>query len=558
MLQKFSGSQTYIKVLKFGTIVWFLLFIGSMAEVKSQPFNIILGRPTDHSIDISILSRVTLDLSVQYGLIPENLDHSTPEIMITAGNPSELEIGSLLKNTRYFYSIRYKPAGTSQFQNSAVHSFQTQRTEGSRFIFTIEADVHLYDKKGSENLYKICLENQSIDKPDFMIDLGDTFGDDHHPELMTSGFSDSLHRVYRPLLGNICHSIPFYFCLGNHEGEFDYYLYQSPPNNIAVWSTLWRKFYYPNPYPNTFYTGNNEVEPYGMGSPENYYAWTWGDALFVVLDVYRDQCDSSAKPKNWDWSLGKKQYDWLRSTLENNHSKFKFVFAHHTRGQGRGGINTAKYYEWGGYDGNGSSWDFDQQRPGWGKPIHQLFVDNGVSIFFQGHDHLFAREVLDGVIYQEVPMPSDSTYQIGIHDNGDAYTGDTLGGSGHLRVMVEPSCVKVDYIRAFLPADTILGKNVNRELAFSYTIGACAANNQQIIPEREDIKLFPNPASDLLFIKLPPDEEQFSLRLRNTLGQDMLISDSKHLNVANYPTGIYFLHVRTQKGEMIKKLFIQH
>ena len=88
----------------------------------------------------------------------------------------------------------------------------------------------------------------------------------------------------------------------SHEGENDYYLNQNPPNNLAIWGTYWRKYYYPNPSPNSFYSGNTDYEPYGIGNPENYYAWTWGDALFVVLDVYRYQNINSDKPQNWDWS----------------------------------------------------------------------------------------------------------------------------------------------------------------------------------------------------------------------------------------------------------------
>ena len=34
-------------------------------------------------------------------------------------------------------------------------------------------------------------------------------------------------------------------------------------------------------------------------------------------------------------------------------------------------------------------------------PVHQLMVKNGVTIFFQGHDHLFARQERDGMVYQE-------------------------------------------------------------------------------------------------------------------------------------------------------------
>lgn len=262
-----------------------------------------------------------------------------------------------------------------------------------------------------------------------MLSLGDIFGDDHNPTTITSAELKDLHSYYRPYLGNICNSIPFYVCLGNHEGENNYYLAKTPPNNLAINGTLWRKYYYPNPFPNRFYTGNKIVEPFGIGNPENYYAWNWGDALFIVLDVYRNQCDSSDKPQGWDWTLGDTQYNWLKSTLENSTAKYKFAFAHHIRGQGRGGITNAKLYEWGGYEQNGTSYTFNTKRPGWAKPIHQLFKDNGLTAFFQGHDHVYAHEMLDGIAYQAVPMPSDSTYMIGKLANADAYLSDTLEGT---------------------------------------------------------------------------------------------------------------------------------
>ena len=36
---------------------------------------------------------------------------------------------------------------------------------------------------------------------------------------------------------------------------------------------------------------------------------------------------------------------------------------------------------------------------------HQLLVDNNVTAFFHGHDHLFARQELNGVVYQACPQP---------------------------------------------------------------------------------------------------------------------------------------------------------
>jgi hypothetical protein len=479
-------------------VLMMLIFI-AYAGACAQSSSIILGRPTDTSVTVSILFSQNTEYYFEYGTAPGVYTDSSPHYMCTANIPDEPDIAGLTPGTRYFYRVYHRGSGAQNFTQSPEYTFHTQRPPGSPFSFTLEADEHLYDKKGAESLYRITLDNQASDQPDFMLSLGDIFGDDHNPFTITSGEVDALHKDYRPLLGRICHSIPFYLCLGNHEGENDYYLAQTPPENLAVWATQWRKYYYPNPYPNEFYSGNTTLEPYGIETPENYYAWTWGDALFVVLDVYRDQCDTSAKPKNWDWSLGLPQYTWLKNTLENSTSKYKFVFAHHTRGQGRGAVETAMGFEWGGYD-NGK-WKFDTYRPGWAMPIHQLMVDNGVNIFFQGHDHLFAVEQLDGLTYQEVPMPSDSTYEIGVLANADAYTDVTLEGSGHLRVMVSPTCVTVDYIRAYLPADTLGGVHRNREVAYSYTIGECSTTAVHKQEDEEKYSVYPNPASDMVWIQ---------------------------------------------------------
>ena len=86
-------------------------------------------------------------------------------------------------------------------------------------------------------------------------------------------------------------------------------------------------------------------------------------------------------------------------------------------------------------------------------------VDNHVTIYFQGHDHLFVHQQLDGVIYQTLPEPADPNYA---SVNASAYhTGDMLPNSGHVRVTVSPDGVKVDYVRSYLEKPD--------QLAFSYT-----------------------------------------------------------------------------------------
>ncbi len=289
------------------------LFIIQSFLLKAQEFTEILGRPTDHSITVNVLFSEPVDVYFERGTSPENYSHSTETIRSNDGEPVEVILPDLLPNTRYFYRTRYKKPGESQYKQGEEHTFVTQRAPGSSFTFTIEADPHPYDKKGCHPLWDIAMQNQ----------LKDTFGDDHNPFDITDEEIQQLHLDCRAFFGQVCHSSPLFLCLGNHEGESGFYLLQTPPNNIATYETRWRKFYYPNPYPDGFYSGNTEEE-IGMGLPENYYAWEWGDALFVVVDVYR-YYTANAKPRNWDWTIGKRQYDWLKETLETSSAKYKLV-----------------------------------------------------------------------------------------------------------------------------------------------------------------------------------------------------------------------------------------
>ena len=468
--------------VQFGVMFCAVLLLAG--TLSAQNHTLILGRPTDKSVTASIMFDQNVEFYLEYGTQKGSYAKSTTTVSTKSNVPNEIDMVNLLPATRYYYRLRSKTTGSSSFASSEDYTFMTQRAPGETYRFIVEADEHLYDKKGVRSMYKITLDNQAKDTADFMLSLGDIFGDDHTPETTTSADMDALHKDYLQYLGAVCHSMPFYVCLGNHEGETGYYLKQNPPNNIAVYGTQWRKYYYPNPMPNAFYSGNTTEEAYGIGLPENYYAWTWGDALFVVLDVYRD-CDVNDKPQNWDWTLGKTQYDWFKRSLETSNAKYKFVFAHHNRGQGRGGAKVAKGCEWGGYEINKNTYEFDKYRPGWGLPIHQLMVNNGVTVFFQGHDHLYAKEVLDGVVYQEVPMPSDSTYQIGMLANADAYTDITRDGTGHLRVTVAPSGVTVDFVRAYLPKDTLDGTHHNREIGYSYTAQARSSEVETAVITRD-------------------------------------------------------------------------
>ena len=446
----------------------------------------LLGRPTDHSVTVNALSLLAQEVYFEFGTQPGVYAMSTSALMQPAGEPIEAVLDGLTPNTRYYYRTRYRCPGEPAYRAGPQRSFHTQRPRGDAFTFTIQSDSHLQNairlgREPPQTLYMITVQNAAADQPDFHVDLGDTF----HTELCVGRdaleFEEAVkrHLDQRPFFDSLCHSAPLFCVLGNHEGEQGWRL-DGTPDNVAVWATNARKLFYPNPVPDGFYSGCGEEFDF-VGLRENYYAWEWGDALFVVLDPYwhttRKPHGFDGSGDNWDWTLGQQQYDWLRATLQNSTATFTFVFSHQVTGgvitYGRGGVEAASHalggcgsFEWGGENLQGD-YVFDDMRPGWGEPIHQLMVDNNVTIFFHGHDHLFVRQELDGVVYQECPMPTDDAYDLGYWRNGKYLTGDKVGNSGHLRVLVSPAQVTVDYIRAYLPGD-----GPNGELAYSYAIPA--------------------------------------------------------------------------------------
>jgi uncharacterized protein (TIGR03437 family) len=131
----------------------------------------------------------------------------------------------------------------------------------------------------------------------------------------------------------------------------------------------------------------------------------------------------------------------------------------------------AKYLEWGGYNYN-DTWGFDTARPGWPMPIHQLLLANNVTAFFHGHDHIYARQELDGMLYQEGPQPSARNAAIGNRSTVYNYKqGTVLDGVGYIRVRVSPTEVKTEFVRTWLPAGETGGRK-NGEVADSKTIAA--------------------------------------------------------------------------------------
>ena len=157
------------------------------------------------------------------------------------------------------------------------------------------------------------------------------------------------------------------------------------------------------------------------------------------------------------------QYNWLINTVRNSTAKYKFLFSHQIvasdthSGQnlyGHGGVDSAKFVEWGGYDTDGTTYTWSTNRPsssGWGSnPSASPWKLPMSPLFSMATITSMAMRKLNGMVYQEVPNGS-FTGSFGIYttggNSGNTIWADSTQGHGHLQCTVSPCQTQVEFIR---------------------------------------------------------------------------------------------------------------
>ena len=529
-----------------------LIFLFVSYFLHAQNYTEILGRPTDSSITMNILFDKSVNVYWEYGLSTGSYTNNTIIYSTVADTPIEVTFNNLLPNSKYFYRTKYKLIGSNTYINGAEHYFQTQRKSGATFTFVVEADPHL-DSNCDPEAYKLTLQHMLSKKPDFIIDLGDNTMNDKLPVIDKQSIIDRT-LLFRKYFNELTHSAPLFVTLGNHEGELGW-LPNTNENSLPTMAALIRKTYFPNPFPNSFYTGNTVMDPI-VGLRENYYSWEWGDALFVVIDPYMY---TKSKPE-WGWSVGWDQYNWLKKTLSNSKAKYKFLFSHQLVGgsgtEGRGGSEFAHLYEMGGRNTD-STYGFSTNRSGWDKQIHYLLFENKVSIYFHGHDHLYAKQDKDGIVYQEVPQPSAKNLNTITGTSYGYVNGILMPNRGYLYITVSPEKVQVDYIKTYLPTEENATRK-NGEIAYSYSIVPSMITGINEINAEDFIKIFPNPVTNKLIIQGGNTTQKFEVKILNIMGEILLLSNKKEIDVSFLSNGVYFLNYETENYIVSKKIIVQH
>jgi hypothetical protein len=319
----------------------------------------------------------------------------------------------------------------------------TQRQPGDSFTFALVTDSHIganlsYTNQGDPVVLSAVSAEARAAAPDFLLHLGDMLDfhqygfNDAPPD---SSVSRSAYLNYRTLLGDTIGHAAHFLTIGNWEGEDGTYAAEETERSRSQ-----RLLYLPGPSPFTY--------PESGSPSQDYYAFTWGDALFIVLNVMSYTPTAhllSADPGlPDDWTLGAAQMAWLETTLANATSKWRFLCIHHAVGGAAGDEYNAAY----GRGGGQAAYVGEQAK------VHQLMLQYGVQIFFYGHDHVFTDIVVDGIHYT-LPGNAGAIWMFGSYETGYAQSWLEHGWG---RVTVGPQQVHVQLIK------------LGGELLYEYTL----------------------------------------------------------------------------------------
>lgn len=405
------------RLLKNSLVGVAIVIFPSRVFGATSPITIGVSKKSAGSLTFRISAKLSGKFYLEYGSTKEQLATKSAIMTIAANKSIVIQISNLDSNTLIYYRVRYLLGKSKSYLATSISSIRTNQILSAN-IFAIQADPHM-DGNSSAEVYLGTLKQIVAAAPAFLMDLGDIFMVDKLVDKSEANIRArfELMKDYYSKLENV----PLRITLGNHDGELGYSKFNTKK---------YRKEYFPEQ------TGELA-----------YYSFEGPGQLHVVIDPFTYTMENP-KDDGWQWTLGKVQYDWLISTLQGSNAPHKFVYVHHLlvgNAQSRGGVEIAHLNEWGGRSNDGT-YGFDQYRPGWGKPIHNILVENNVGFVFKGHDHLYVKQELDGIIYQTLPQPSHPGDKLDVKQYG-YLSGKGVGGSGFLKVRTEGDTTFVDFIK---------------------------------------------------------------------------------------------------------------
>ncbi|MHA1770488.1 MAG: metallophosphoesterase [Candidatus Thorarchaeota archaeon] len=314
--------------------------MSTMANHKLAGTVVIIRGPTVHlvtnqSVRIMWKTAGMSDTVVEFGYTDSNLNMSS--INSTLSVVHRADIDGLKINTTYYYRV------SSNGTTSAIYHFKTAPADGQPFKLIVLGDNRPGSDTAPEQPAVLSeIINQVIaENPDIVVMTGD-----YIYSLSTSDSSNwNIWAKFTNISDRLGHYVPIYAVIGNHD-------YQDSQGTLR---------------PQFFLDAFEQ-----FNEPNLYSSFDFAGVHFTILN---------SEEKGYEGQIRGEQWNWLVNDLTAAGNRTKFVFAHRP-------LYPLKHI--------GSAMDVNQTNKA---ALQQLFEDKNVTLFAAGHDHLFNRLTVNGVVH---------------------------------------------------------------------------------------------------------------------------------------------------------------
>lgn len=348
------AGRSHVRIFLFAVLILSVLFLLAMAVPASAVTakNVAVSDVASTEAVLVVKSDVTSDVAIEYGQSPGVYTVSATS---NGAVRHELTLAQLDSSSTVYYRVTIYDSSDHGI-NTVIpeKSFHTSRAAGETFSFSAAGDNRpATDTTVQPAMWNTILGQMAGESLDLSLHVGDIiYGTSSDSLAQNVAKYDGLFAVTTQLT----YSTPMYVAAGNHER-----LYAA--NSRAGYE---QEFTFPV---------NNGADAGTYG--EHYYSFDNGDTHFIAL---------STELPGQEGLITGNQKAWLEQDLAADDKPWTVVFMHRPLFSGQHGgdpwVNT----------GNATG----QQNKA---DIHALFLQSGVDVVLEGHDHYYLRHVEDGIQY---------------------------------------------------------------------------------------------------------------------------------------------------------------
>ncbi|MDO8735990.1 MAG: metallophosphoesterase [Thermoleophilia bacterium] len=361
-----------------------VLMLSAVPALAVQATNVAVSRVTPTNAIIVVKADVTADVRVAYGTAPSALTSSKTS---AAMSRHEVLLDGLAPSSTIYYQVTITDISNPAYTITLpVRSFVSTRNDGQPFSFAVAGDNRPSGDTVEQPVNWGIINTQlASGNLDLFLHVGDLiYGLPTDTLARNMSKYDGLFAVTSPVTA----SVPMYTAIGNHE-------FVGSANSRTGYQ---QEFTLPV---------NNGADAGTYG--EHYYSFDHGDTHFIAL---------STEIPGQEGMITGNQSLWLEQDLAASTKQWIVVYMH--RPLFSGVHATDPWMSTANSVGQQNKVD-----------LHALFLQGGVDVVFEGHEHYYLRHVEDGIHYVITGGGGSPLHGLPVLKPGDAFA---WSGYEHVKV----------------------------------------------------------------------------------------------------------------------------